>query len=158
MPPNNPLTIRREKRSAIVARRISQTAHVRAVCGHDVNVTKPRRILLVSIAQLGGKVFDRERGAQRTENDLFSVRRNRAFGVVTGRLREIPEIASILAGRVNIERCIVIPCVTALLAARAKFQLRFLFRACLRIGMRRSEDHAIRAGLKKSARRLTDAG
>ena len=72
-------------------------------------------------------------------------------------MRQVNEIRAILFRRKNVEGRVVIPGVAPLFSARAKFQLRLLFRRRFRIGVSRSEEDAIGSRLEKPAGRFAGA-
>src|SRR5205823_13946443 len=113
-------------------------------------VAETSRVFLVTVTLVRRKFYEGKRRAQRTENDLLSVGRIRTLRVVPWRMGQVNEIAAVLLRRKDVEGRVVIPGVAPLFSARAKFQLRPLFRHRLWINVSRSEEDAISSRLEET--------
>ena len=155
-PPDDARAVGRKERPAVVARRVGEPALVGAVHVHDVDVAEPRGVFFQARLFLRAQLVI-ERRAQRAEDDLFPIGRDRALGVVAARVGELRELRAVLVAREDVHRRVVVPRVALCFSRRAEVEFRLLFRRRLGVVVRGREDDARGAGHEKAARRFPRA-
>jgi hypothetical protein len=158
VPPDDALAVWREERAAIVAGLVREALHAGTVGVHRVNLAEVGRISLEPFQIGGGKFVRWIRVAQRAEDDLPSVGRERPFSVVARCAGDAANVRTVAARDEDVHLAVVIPGVAALFPCHAEIQLSFLLRARVWIEMRRGEKHFIAAGPEKRAGRFANAG
>jgi hypothetical protein len=155
--PDDPRAVRREERSAVVARRVGQPRLSGPVGLHDVDLAEvarvERQLLLLGVAQ---RPFVGV--AHRGERNPLAVGRVARLGVVAPRGREPLVGAGGLVVHVDVHLGVVVPRIAALLPRGPEVELGLLQRLRCRVVVRGREQDLRAARPEERARRLAVAG
>ena len=152
MPPDDPLTVGRKEWAAIVAGRVGEAAHIRAIGIHDVNVAEPGRICFVS--RCAARAKDSRAETRRAANRRRSASRP-AKTSLPHHSRALGEISPDRSRRcfaTNKSKC----CRRNPMNSGAVCRSReipvpaFCFACDFRSSVRGGEDHSIRSRLEKA--------
>src|SRR5439155_5850311 len=152
------LDVRGEKRTAIVARRESQPLLAGAIGVHEVDFAKVTRIGCETLTVFGRKFRSRISVPERSEHDLFAMRRIRRFGVVTRGAGQPMKLRTVAPRDEDVELFVVIPRIAAFLARRAEVKLGFLFCLGFRVEMGGCEQDFIAVRPEEGASGFANAG